>query len=67
MRGDETDEIKCGKEAGRAETEGCKAIFGGDKGRERLREICLIGPVRTGWRDQMRKKKHIQMENGLGS
>lgn len=56
MRGDETDEIKCGKEAGRAEMEGCKTIFGGDKGRERLREIFLIGPVRTGWREQMRKK-----------
>lgn len=34
---------------GRAEMEGCKTIFRGDKGRERLREICLIGPVRTGW------------------
>lgn len=40
---------------GRAEMEGCKTIFGGDNGRERLREICLIGPVRTGWREQTEK------------
>lgn len=38
--------------------EGCKTIFGGDKGRERLREICLTGPVRTGWREQMGKKTY---------
>lgn len=30
--------------------EGFKAILGGDKGRERLKEICLIRPVRTGRR-----------------
>lgn len=38
--------------------EGCKTIFGGDKGRERLREICLTGPVRTGWKEQMGKKTY---------
>lgn len=39
----------------REEMEGCKTIFGSDKGRERLREICLTGPVRTGWREQTEK------------
>lgn len=43
--------------------EGCKAIFGGDKGRERLKEICLTRPVRTGRRGRMCKKRFIT-ENG---
>lgn len=35
--------------------EGCKTIFGGDKDRERLRQICPIRPMRTAQRGQMGK------------
>lgn len=38
--------------------EGCKTIFGSDKGKERLGEICLIGPVRTRWKEQTAKKNY---------
>lgn len=38
--------------------EGCRTIFGGDKDKERLGEICPIEPVRTGWKKQIGGKRN---------